>query len=300
MPIYLGIDGGATKTQAAIATDEHVLAMAMGGGTNLVRSSKQSVRIALHGAIAEACRKAGIKAAQVDCICMGAAGVSDPANEVSLREMLAEIVHADAIIVGDMKVSHASLFFGDAGVAVSAGTGSIAWGRNERGDTGRAGGWGAAISDEGSGYWIGRTAVAATIRARDTGERTALTARIVKAWQCREEEISRIASGSPQPDFAQMFPEVQEAAEDGDGIARGILEAAGGELASLGMIVARKLWRGGKPVAIGMTGGVFRRSPQVRRAFYDTVHRELPEVRVRLSTRPPVLGAVFLARTMSI
>ena len=49
------------------------------------------------------------------------------------------------------------------GVIVIAGTGSIAYGRNREGQTARAGGWGFAISDEGSGHWIGRTAVAAAI-----------------------------------------------------------------------------------------------------------------------------------------
>ena len=53
------------------------------------------------------------------------------------------------------------------GVIVIAGTGSIAYGRNREGQTARAGGWGFAISDEGSGHWIGRTAVAAAIGAWD-------------------------------------------------------------------------------------------------------------------------------------
>ena len=74
-------------------------------------------------------------------------------------------------VVGDMVIALEAAFGGDPGVIVIAGTGSIAYGRNSKGQTARAGGWGFAISDEGSGQWIGRAAVAATVRALDLGRR---------------------------------------------------------------------------------------------------------------------------------
>ena len=60
------------------------------------------------------------------------------------------------------------------------------YGRNARGEAARAGGWGHMIGDEGSGYWIGREALAAVMRASDgRGPATRLTARDPRALQRR-------------------------------------------------------------------------------------------------------------------
>ncbi len=66
-------------------------------------------------------------------------------------------------VVGDNVIALEAAFGSGPGVIVIAGTGSIAYGRNRDGQTARAGGWGFAISDEGSGHWIGRAAVAAAL-----------------------------------------------------------------------------------------------------------------------------------------
>ena len=57
------------------------------------------------------------------------------------------------------------------GIVLIAGTGSIAYGINGRGEVTRAGGWGHIISDEGSGYDIGRQALARGIKATEGRER---------------------------------------------------------------------------------------------------------------------------------
>ena len=62
------------------------------------------------------------------------------------------------------------------GIVVISGTGSIAYGRNARGEAARAGGWGYVLGDEGSGYWIGRAALRAVLRESDErGPKTALS-----------------------------------------------------------------------------------------------------------------------------
>src|SRR5512132_4032371 len=53
------------------------------------------------------------------------------------------------------------------GVVLIAGTGSIAYGRNEEGEEDRAGGWGYLIGDEGSGVWCGLEALRAIAPAVD-------------------------------------------------------------------------------------------------------------------------------------
>ena len=76
---------------------------------------------------------------------------------------------------------------GDApGIVIVSGTGSIAYGRNDRGEASRAGGWGYVLGDEGSGYWIGRLALRAVVRHADgRGRATSLTPRLLDAFRRR-------------------------------------------------------------------------------------------------------------------
>jgi glucosamine kinase len=119
-------------------------------------------------------------------------------------------------------------------VIAIAGTGSIAYGRDAAGHTARAGGWGFAISDEGSGHWIGRRAISAILNARDQGLETALTAMVLHAWKLATlDELVQQANSTPPPDFPRLFPVVLRAADQGDAIARDLLADAGAKLANL-------------------------------------------------------------------
>ncbi len=61
-------------------------------------------------------------------------------------------------ILSDIELAHRRAFGEtDAGIVLSGGTGSIAFGRNSKGKTARAGGLGVMVGDEGSGFWIGKT-----------------------------------------------------------------------------------------------------------------------------------------------
>ena len=111
-----------------------------------------------------------------------------------------------------------------------AGTGSIAYGRDARGHTARAGGWGLAISDEGSGQWIGRAAVSAVLGAKDAGQEPPLLATILGLWNLATlDQLVRHANASPAPDFSSLVPSVLAAAEAGNPLARNLLQRAGNE-----------------------------------------------------------------------
>ena len=79
------------------------------------------------------------------------------------------------------------------GVVVIAGTGSIAYGRNAHDEAARAGGWGYILADEGSGFWIGRQALRAVVRAADgRGPATALTPLVLEFFGVtRAEQLVR-------------------------------------------------------------------------------------------------------------
>src|SRR5579884_3974610 len=106
MPIYLGIDGGGTKTTCAVGDDHLVLTTATGAGSNVVRVGEAQARLGLEEAIGNACMQAGISPLDVDAACVGAAGAARPDVEAILRRILSEACpRAELQVVGDMVIA---------------------------------------------------------------------------------------------------------------------------------------------------------------------------------------------------
>jgi len=298
MALYLGIDGGGSKTACVVGDESTVLATAVAAGSNLLRVGEQQAREALHGAIRQACESAALSPAELRGTCAGIAGVARPDVQRTIQQFLAEMIPGNLEVVGDMEIALEAAFGEAPGVIVISGTGSIAFGRDSKGRTARAGGWGFAASDEGSGYWIGRRAIAALLRLRDEGGNSPLMHAIRKAWGVDTDEKFILALNAvPPPAFAELFPAVAAAAESGDPLAALVLAEAAGELAALGSVVARRLFAG-EAVPVAISGGVFQRSASVRECFRAGLMAAVPGSSVRLELVDPVNGALMRARRM--
>ena len=307
MAYYLGIDGGGTKTRCVLATENTVLARAMTGGSNLVRLGETQAREAIRSAVYQVCASARISPAQIRAICIGAAGAARPEIAAKIRAIFAEVVPgidpANIEVVGDSVIALEAAFGEGPGVIAIAGTGSIVYGRNAAGRIARAGGWGFAVSDEGSGHWIGRRAISAILTAHDQGLETALTPLVLQAWKLATiDEVVQEANATPPPEFPRLFPVVLRAAEEADSIACDLLAEAGAKLANLAAAVVRRLAPpdSGSTAAIqlpvAMTGSVFRQSSVVRQIFYNTLQKDFSGIKVRQEVGDPVEGALARAR----
>jgi N-acetylglucosamine kinase-like BadF-type ATPase len=295
--IYLGIDGGGTKTVCAVGDETRVLARATSGGSNVVRSGEAAARESLLSAIREACASAQVKGSDVRRVCVGGSGAARPEIAKFLRGVVGESVSCDVMVVGDMETTMYAAFEHGPGVIAIAGTGSIAYGRNTRGETLRAGGWGFAISDEGSGQWIGRTAVTQALRAHDEGKPSGLMEEIFRAWKVEGvEELVRVANGTPAPNFSDLFPVVLRLSGSRDEVAVRVLKRAGVGLAELVRIVIARLFIAEESVPLAVSGGVFRESSLVREAFYNEVRARSPRVSMKPDVVEAVDGALGLAR----
>ena len=297
MSIFLGLDGGGTKTTCAVGDENSLLATATAGGSNVIRLGEMRARESLRSVIRQACTVAGVDPRQVQQTCIGVAGAARPEIADTVRRLLSEIVSGEVRVVGDMVITLEAVFGSDPGIIVIAGTGAMAYGRNELGQTARAGGWGFAISDEGSGHWIGRLAIGVSLRAQDEGEDTKLLGRILDCWQLSTfDDLVRAANASPPPDFSSLFPTILAAAEDGEALARSVLTQAGAALAGLAKMVIRRLFLDAPAIQVAMSGGVFRQSALVRHVFYNSLRSEYPRADVNSTMIEPVNGALALAR----
>ena len=326
MAYYLGIDGGGSKTTCAVGDESSLLAAFTAGPSNITRVGEAGAREALQEAIFGACRAAKINPQQVRRACVGAAGAGRKDVASAVGKIVAEIIPGEIQVVGDMEIALAAAFGGGPGVIVIAGTGSIAYGRDAKGRTARAGGWGFAVSDEGSAYWIGRAAVSAVLRASDrvgddqTEQNHAeqdqaeqdraeqnrirpagrLFRELKTAWSVDSlEQLARAANANA--DFSVLFPAVLAAAGAGDVVAREVIAEASSELARLAGVVLRRLFPGQRSAALSavpmaIAGGVFRHATMIRELFYNGVRAANPDVVLNLEVVDPVHGALRMAR----
>jgi glucosamine kinase len=306
VPYYVGIDGGGTKTTCAIGDELETLAVATAGPSNIVRVGEQRARESLHEAVRQACAGARIDPGQVVRTFVGGSGAARPELAAVVRHSLAEILSTPIDVVGDMQIALEAAFDTGPGVVVNAGTGSFAYGRNVEGNTARAGGWGFAISDEGSAHWIGRSAVRAVLKAADlTGEasearvqlqQSPFVGALLKAWGVSSfADLARTANSIPPPDFAALFPAVAVGRND---LALEVLTSAGRELSQLVAVVMRRLFTGNGVVSVpvAITGGVFRHASLVREIFYNELRTLDQRVEINPQVVEPVDGALRMAR----
>jgi N-acetylglucosamine kinase-like BadF-type ATPase len=300
MAFYLGIDGGGTSTRCVVGDEHRVLGSATTSSAKIARVGAVRAREALQSAIRDACSAAKISPQKVSQSCIGMAGVSRPDVVNNVRSWAAEVVAGKIEVVGDMVVALEAAFGGAPGVTVIAGTGSICYGRNQRGETARTGGGGPGVSDEGSGDWIGRRAAHEASRAVNAGKQSPLLKAFTEVLRIRAADLKRQLNADPPPDFAALFPSVQKAADAGDPAASEILRAAGEELAKLAAALIRQLWPQPQSVLLAMSGGVLENSALVRGTFVTRLRADLKpdghEIAVSFGLAEPVMGALSLAR----
>ena len=184
MDLYVGIDGGGTRTTAvATGPDGRVVARAEGeAGIVKVLEPAAGVSI-LVGLTRRAAAAAGAPEAPVAALCCALSGAGREPERVALEAALRATGVAQCIrVTTDAEGAMADAFgTGAAGILLIAGTGSIAWGRDAAGRTARAGGWGFQLGDEGSGYFLGMAALQAVVRAHDgRAPETTLTADVLE------------------------------------------------------------------------------------------------------------------------
>lgn len=292
----LGIDAGGTKTVCQVADASGlILAESRGPGANLQNAGELQVEKVLHEVIQAATLHAD---AWPTSACIGMAGVDRPEDAAIVRGILSRLVpRCPVVVVNDALIALEAGAPGAAGVVVIAGTGSIAYGRDARGRAARAGGWGYVLGDEGSGYWLGRQALRAVLRASDgRGPATPLTTRVLAHYDVsRPQDLVReIYYGRFKPStVAAVASLVEEVANEGDTWAQALIDTGAAELSLAARAVCDRLSLPDGPVILA--GGIFRAVPRLRAGMINALTTHRPGIVVRALTNEPAAGAVSLA-----
>ena len=292
--MLIGADVGGSKTAVGISEGGGILARADGPGA-AVRPGRA---LASAGTIAEVVRRALATLGRLsgDVLLVGAAGAGrDPERSELAKALRAENLASRIEVTTDVELALAGAFETGPGMVVSAGTGSIAVGRDSKGARRRIGGYGWQMGDEGSGYAIGRAALGAVSRAHDgRSPRTALTDRVLGTTRSSDfDALVRWAASASPAEMASLAPHVLEVAAQGDPLAQGIADYAARELSQLAICLLPKL-EATPPVGVALTGGLLTEDRPLRRAVLGRLHEE-PGLRPMDGPVDAVVGALRLA-----
>jgi N-acetylglucosamine kinase-like BadF-type ATPase len=294
----LGIDAGGTKTVCLLADKRGtILSEGRGPGANLHAAGELAVEKVLHEVMEEALGERDITPA---AICLGIAGVDREDEARTVRAIMRRIGHKSRVlVVNDALIALVAGAQDAPGIVIISGTGSIVYGRNGNGQAARAGGWGHMIGDEGSGYWIGREAVAAVMRAADgRGPATRLSDVILEHFGVGDaSRLPRIIYDPevPRMRVAALGPIIEATASAGDAVAMRVIERAVDELVLAALSVATRLEMRGDAFTFYLAGGVFRVVPTLADALPERLVEVAPRCQVQLLDEEPAVGAVWLA-----
>lgn len=303
MAYALGFDGGGTKTDCCVLDAKGAVAgEGHGGPANPLRAGYASAFASLRAAAAEALAAAKITPKEITRVCAGLAGAGRPSVVDRVTEFLSqEFPQAKARVVPDYEVALEAATGSGPGVVLIAGTGSVAYGRNAAGETARAGGYGPWIGDEGSAFEIGRRAVAAVARSRDTdGPATSMAEMLGATLNCPDwDELMLRIMQNPDDVFPKLFPVVAAAANAEDDAAKEILFGSAIGLGNLAMIVIRRLGMKSQPFPLVKCGGVFDHSRMLDSLLDSVLASGALRAKISRLEISPAIGAARLAARTS-
>jgi N-acetylglucosamine kinase-like BadF-type ATPase len=301
--VYIGIDGGGTKTAAVLIDREGVVrATHLSSGAYYLAIGIPTLRALLVDAIGALLQRASVAVADVDFAFFGLPAYGeDRVATAQMDELPAAVLRPGSFLCGnDMICGWAgSLACGD-GINVVAGTGSIAYGER-RGFGARSGGWGEMFSDEGSAYWIACRGLDLFARMSDGRAPRGPLYVLLKDRLALDQDHELcghvyVTLGSDRARVAQLCPLVFEAAALGDSAAAGIVAHAADELALLVSSTRTRLgFSADEVVDVSHSGGVFDNAGDALRESFQLSLQSRGAYRLCEPLFPPAIGAALYA-----
>lgn len=295
--LYLGIEGGGTRTVALLTDTRGTL-------IQRVETGPANWRLVGPDGLLKQLRQLARQFPNPVAVAIGLAGVRGDDDRVKVRQVAAH-VWPDIPIHTCHDLETALWAAGGSPekmprVIVLSGTGSCCYGRSPAGQTVKIGGWGHILGDKGSGYEVGLRALKAVVFYLDRdGAWTRLGRRILRATQLNDPEqlIAWVQSAS-KDQIAALAVEVFASAKERDAIARDILVGAAHVLAKDAVACAKRLAPKRGPVEFVFAGSVLQKQPKFAAHVRRAIKAHWPAARFTKLTRESAWGAVELARSI--
>jgi N-acetylglucosamine kinase-like BadF-type ATPase len=303
VPLYLGVDGGGTKTALVLLDSEGTIrATHLASGSYYLTLGVEGLGTLLVEAVNAVLAKAGASAEDVDFAFFGLPAYGEDTALIGpLSQLPQRCLPAGRYLCGnDMICGWAGSLLCRDGISIVAGTGSICYGERN-GSSARCGGWGELFSDEGSAYWIACRGLNLFSRMSDGRAAKGALYEIVRERLTITEDLDLCAHVFTQLEgdrarIAQLSKWVTQAAAAGDAQAMAIVREAAEELALMVDATCRQLEFGiAEPVAVSYSGGVFDNVGALLEHFTAALQSFRPGYRVSEPVLPPNIGAALYA-----
>ena len=304
--LVLGIDGGGTKTVAWLGVHSSEGEMAILGRGRAGPANPQAVGFPaatdnLAQAVAWAFERAGVEPGPVAAAVLALAGSDRDENRRVFSNWARQRRLAKRFrIVHDALPVLAAGSPEGWGVALIAGTGSLAYGRSAGGREVRAGGWGFLFGDEGSGYGIAVAGLRVAAQAADGRSKpTQLLDAFLRHFMLSQpEELVRAVYeiAGNRREIARLAEIVTQVAAAGDPVAQDVLDNAASELATMVATVAGRLKFLDGQYPLALTGGALIAENGLRDRLESRMLSLGLAPRSIAPVAEPVTGAVLLAQ----
>ena len=289
---FLGIDGGGTKTELALAdADGNVIRTYKAGSCNPVDIGLERAKNILKEGIYKICDDIPLSSIYVFA---GIAGGTTAGMNEKLNEFLSEFGFCDFQNDSDNRNIIAAGLGSADGMTVILGTGVCVYTQINKKHK-RTAGWGYLIDNGGSGYNLGRDALNAYFCAYDkTGNETLLTDEIDKIYPGGVQKIMGYIYEGGKRAIASFAPAVFYALEKGDEIAINILKRNAEEVARFIKTAAKDF--DDKQISVVLAGGLTKQMHMI-----DCIKNALDNDErfcLEILDRDPVYGAVMLAQQL--
>ncbi len=301
--MYLGVDGGGTKTAFALIDGEgNLLARHQETGSYYLDIGVSGVEKILHSGIQAILAEASCSAEAIRHAFFGIPAYGEDSGMTATLDKLPSSMlpphkyRCD----NDMICGWAGSLGCQDGINIVAGTGSISYGERA-GHSARCGGWGELFGDEGSAYWIGRCGLALFSRMSDGRAKSGPLREIFreKFDLTHDLDMSSLVLNEWQSDrgkIAQMSLLVYQAAEAGDALAREIFDRAAAELAEIIDATQRQLNFGdNEEIPVSYSGGVFNAGSMIIDPLSRTLNATNSHYHLVAPRYEPLIGAAIYA-----
>lgn len=303
MLYYLGVDGGGTKTEFALAYETgRIAATYITEGCSYKHYGIDNAVVRLRDGAERCLAGAGTDPAQLGGICFGLPcfGESAESDRILKNELKKAFAGVSVYLTNDVEVGWAGSLAAQPGINIVSGTGSIAFGKDLAGKTSRCGGWSEFFGDEGSCYWVGRKTMELFCKQADGRLPKAALYHIIRDEFSLTDDFEFIEIMDREyipyrEQVAKMQLYLEKAALANDLSAAQIYTEAADELALIVSGILRQLDFGGEVFAVSYSGGIFRAGELILTPFAQKIG-ELGG-RMQKPELTPVCGAILCAVT---
>lgn len=295
-PLLLGIEGGGTRT-VALLTD------AQGRLVRRIEAGPANLKLVNDAGLVRHFRGIASGLPRPAALCIGLAGAWAEPDWQRIRRAAERVwSNVPCHATQDLDTALAAAPSDTSGcfrprVLVLSGTGSCCFGRDDRGATRKAGGWGYVWGDAGSAYEIGLCVLKAVATEFDaTGRWPPLGKRLLRSLQLNDaNQLIDWAQSASKTEIASLAVEVFDAAGQRDRLARELLAKAAGRLAADAAMCARGLFKPGTRVEFVFAGGTLLKQPRFAALVGAHLHKLWCQAVMVPLQRESVWGAVELA-----